>query len=217
MLSGGLVVAAVLFSVTTIPAQQNLPSAHELAQRVDRRYDQLQSLKAGFSESYAGLGMTRTESGTLFLRKPGRMMWQYSTPQGKIFLLDGKYAWFYTTGDAQVQRIPANELDDLRSPLRFLLGHTQLEKELMGLTVADAPNGCFTLTGQPKGQEKRVTRLTLTVTVAGAINAIEVEEADGAITRFTFTGEQPDVEIPAQTFHFTPPAGVPVVDAMPPV
>ena len=217
MLSGGLVVAAVLFSTTIIPAQQNLPSAHELAQRVDRRYDQLQSLKAGFSESYAGLGMTRTESGTLFLRKPGRMMWQYNTPPGKIFLLDGKYAWFYTTGDAQVQRIPANELDDLRSPLRFLLGHTQLEKELTGLTVAEVPNGCFTLTGVPKGQEKRVTRLALTVTAAGAINAIEVEEADGAITRFTFTAEQPGAEIPAQTFHFTPPAGVPVVDAMPPV
>jgi outer membrane lipoprotein carrier protein len=215
--SGGLVVAAVLFSTTIIPAQQNLPLTHELAQRVDRRYDQLQSLKAGFSESYAGLGMTRTESGTLFLSKPGRMMWQYSTPPGKIFLLDGKYAWFYTRGDAQVQRIPANELDDLRSPLRFLLGHTQLEKELTGLTVAEAPNGCFTLTGVPKGQEKRVTRLALTVTAAGLINAIEVEEADGAITRFTFTGEQPGAEIPAETFHFTPPAGVPVVDAMPPV
>jgi len=217
MLSGGLVVAAVLFSTTVIPAQQSLPSAHELSQRVDRRYDQLQSLKAGFSESYAGLGMARTESGTLFLRKPGRMMWQYSTPPGKIFLLDGKFAWFYTTGDAQVQRIPANELDDLRSPLRFLLGHTQLEKELTGLTVAEAPNGCFTLTGVPKGQEKRVTRLALTVTAAGLINAIEVEEADGAITRFTFTAEQPGAEIPAETFHFTPPAGVPVVDAMPPV
>ena len=209
--------AAVLFSATIIPAQQKLPSTHELAQRVDHRYDQLQSLKAGFSESYAGLGMTRTESGTLFLRKPGRMMWQYSTPPGKIFLLDGKYAWFYATGDAQVQRIPAKELDDLRSPLRFLLGHTQLEKELTGLTVAEASNGCFTLTGVPKGQEKRVTRLALTVTAAGAINAIEVEEADGAITRFTFTDEQPGAEIPAQTFHFAPPAGVPVVDAMPPV
>jgi outer membrane lipoprotein carrier protein len=217
MLSGGLVVAAVLFSTTVIPAQQSLPSAHELSQRVDRRYDQLQSLKAGFSESYAGLGMARTESGTLFLRKPGRMMWQYSTPPGKIFLLDGKFAWFYTTGDAQVQRIPANELDDLRSPLRFLLGHTQLEKELTGLTVASAPNGCFTLSGVPKSQEKRVTRLALTVTAAGLINAIEVEEADGAITRFTFTAEQPGAEIPAETFHFTPPAGVPVVDAMPPV
>ena len=217
LLSGGLVVAAVLFSAAAIPAQRNLPSAHELAQRVDRRYDQLQSLKAGFSESYSGLGMTRTESGTMFLRKPGRMMWQYSTPQGKIFLLDGKYAWFYAEGDAQVQRIPADELDDLRSPLRFLLGHTQLEKELTGLTLAPAANGCFILSGLPKGQEKRVTRLALTVTAEGSITAIEVEEADGAITRFTFTGEQPDAVIPAQTFHFTPPAGVPVVDAMPPV
>jgi len=45
---------------------------------------------------------------------------------------------------------PASELDDLRSPLRFLLGHTQLEKELTGLTLASAPNGSFTLTGQPK-------------------------------------------------------------------
>ena len=220
-MSGGPVLAAVLFLAATLPArmaaQQNLPSVHELAQRVDRHYDQLQSLKAGFSESYAGLGMTKTESGTLFLRKPGRMMWRYSSPQGKIFLLDGKYAWFYTQGDAQVQRIPASELDDLRSPLRFLLGHTQLEKELTGLTLAAAPNGCFTLTGQPKGQEKRVTRVALTVTRDGTINGIEVDEADGAITQFTFSDEQTNAEIPADTFRFTPPAGVPVVDAMPPV
>ena len=216
-MSGGLVLAAVLFLATNLLAQQNLPSVHELAQRVDRHYDQLQSLKAGFSESYAGLGMTKTESGTLSLRKPGRMMWRYSSPQGKIFLLDGKYAWFYAQGDAQVQRIPASELDDLRSPLRFLLGHTQLEKELTGLALATSPNGSFTLTGRPKGQEKRVTRVALTVTRDGTINGIEVDEADGAITQFTFTDEQPNAPVPSETFRFTPPAGVPVVDAMPPV
>jgi outer membrane lipoprotein carrier protein len=216
-MSGGLVLAAVLFLAANLSAQQNLPSVHELAQRVDQHYDQLKSLKAGFSESYAGLGMTKTESGTLFLRKPGRMMWRYSSPQGKIFLLDGKYAWFYMQGDAQVQRIPASELDDLRSPLRFLLGRTQLEKELTGLALATAQNGCFTLTGQPKGQEKRVTRVALTVTRDGTINGIEVDEADGAITQFTFTDERPNAEIPVSTFRFTPPAGVPVVDAMPPV
>lgn len=193
------------------------PTAHELAARVDRHYDQLHSLKAGFREDYAGLGMTRTETGTLFLRKPGRMSWQYSTPAGKIFLLDGKYAWLYTQGDAQVQRIPAKEMDDLRSPLRFLLGHTQLAKELSGLKLVAASNGQYTLTGLPKGQESRVTRLSLTVTAAGAITAIEVVEVDGANTRFTFTGELPDAPIPAETFHFTPPPGVPVVDAMPPV
>ena len=96
------------------------------------------------------MGIQRTESGTLLLVKPGRMKWQYSSPPGKLFLLDGKFAWFYTRGDPQVQRIPAKELNDLRSPLRFLLGHTELEKEIGNLTAAPAPNGFFTLTGQPK-------------------------------------------------------------------
>jgi len=191
-------------------------TAQDLAQRVDRHYDQLHSLKAGFIESYAGLGMERTESGTLLLEKPGRMTWNYSTPAGKIFVLDGKYAWFYTKGAPQVQRMPAKELDDLRSPLRFLLGHTQLEKDLTGLTVTGAANGSFTLTGVPKGQEERVKRLSLTVTAAGEIDAIEVEERDGAITHFTFSDEQSNVRIPPGTFHFAPPPGIPVVDTMPP-
>ncbi len=214
-LAGALLSTCLCAQERPLSAQSE--SAHDLAQRVDRHYDQLHSLKAGFTENYAGLGMQRTESGTLLLEKPGRMKWEYSSPPGKIFLLDGKFAWFYTKGDAQVQRIQAKELDDLRSPLRFLLGHTNLEKEMSNLTAAAAHNGGFTLTGQPRGQEKRVTRLTLTVTAAGAITAIEIEEADGALTRFTFTGEQPDAAIPPQTFQFTPPPGVPVVDAMPPV
>jgi outer membrane lipoprotein carrier protein len=192
-------------------------TAHELAARVDRHYDQLHSLKAGFREDYAGMGMTRTETGTLFLRKPERMLWQYSAPAGKIFLLDGKYAWLYTRGDAQVQRVQSKELDDLRSPLRFLLGHTQLEKELSGLKIDSAANGQYTLTGLPKGQENRVARLSLTVTADGAITAIEVVEVGGATTRFSFTDEQTNAPIPADTFRFTPPPGVPVVDAMPPV
>jgi outer membrane lipoprotein carrier protein len=62
-----------------------------------------------------------------------------------------------------------------------------------------------------------VARLTLTVTADGMITEIEMEEVDGALTRFTFTGEQPNVPFPAGTFHFTPPKGVPVVDALPPV
>jgi len=216
---GGSLLAAALLS-SCVCAQKpspSAPTAHDLAARVDRHYNQLHSLKAGFSETYQGMGVKRTESGTMLLLKPGRMKWDYTSPQGKIFLLDGKFAWFYTRGDRQVQRIPAKELDDLRSPLRFLLGHTELEKEMNGLTVAAAPNGCFTLTGQPKGQEKRVTRVTLTLTAEANILAIEIEEPDGALTRFSFTSEQPNVAIPEETFHFTPPAGVPVVNALPPV
>lgn len=193
------------------------PTVHTLAQRVDQHYNKLHSLKAGFTESYDGLGVNRTESGTLLLEKPGRMRWDYSSPAGKIFLLDGKYAWFYAKGDPHVQRLKAKDLDDLRSPLRFLLGHTELEKEVGGLKLAPAANGEFTLTGVPKGEEKRIARLTLTVRPDGAITGIEIEETDGAITRFVFTNEAANASVPPGTFKFTPPAGVPVVDGMPPV
>jgi outer membrane lipoprotein carrier protein len=213
---GGLLISTASLLLTYLSAQP-APSAHELAQRVDRHYNQLHSLKAGFTESYQGLGMQRTESGTLLLLKPGRMRWDYNSPTGKLFLLDGKYAWFYSPGEPQVQRMQAKELDDLRSPLRFLLGHTELEKEMDSLALAPAAGGRFALTGQPKGQEKRVSRLALTVTADGTIEAIEIEEADGALTRFTFTGETPNAAIPAEQFRFIPPTGVPVVDAAPPI
>lgn len=213
---GAAMLVAALFSVC-LSAQAPSLSAKDLAQRVDRHYNQLRSLQAGFTESYQGMGLSRTESGTLLLLKPGRMKWEYSSPSGKLFLLDGKYAWFYAPGDSQVQRIPAKELDDLRSPLRFLLGHTELEREVNGLTMAPAANGEFTITGQPKGQQARIRRLTLTVTAQGVITGIEIEETDGALTRFTFTSQQPDAPISPATFRFTPPAGVPVVSALPPV
>lgn len=217
----GCSIAAAALIAACLCALQHAPapalSAHELAQRVDRHYNQLHSLKSGFSESYEGLGIRRSESGTLLLLKPGRMKWEYSSPAGKLFLLDGRYAWFYSRGDSQVQRIPAKELDDLRSPLRFLLGHTELEKELDHLILAPAPGGRYTLSGQPKGQGKRVARLTLTVTADGAITGIEVEETDGALTRFSFSGEQPNAPVAADVFRFTPPPGIPVVDALPPV
>ena len=209
-------IAGTLLAVGALCNAQS-PSAHEMAQRVDRHYNQLHSLKAGFTESYEGLGMRRSESGTLLLLKPGRMRWDYNSPSGKFFLLDGKYAWFYSPGDPQAQRIQAKQLDDLRSPLRFLLGHTELEKEMDSLTLARTADGKFTLTGQPKGQEKRVSRMSLTVTADGVIVGIEVEESDGALTCFTFTGEAPNAPIPADEFRFTRPPGVPVVDAAPPV
>jgi len=187
---------------------------------VDSHYNRLHSLRANFSESYEGLGMSRSETGTLLLLKPGRMRWDYTSPAGKLFLIDGKFAWFYVRGEAQVQRMAASKLDDLRSPLRFLLGHTQLDKELTGLQLASVPTGHgeYTLIGQPKGQENRVRRISLSIVPdTGAIAAIEIEENDGATTRFTFTDEETNVAIPEGAFKFNPPAGVPVVDAIPPV
>ena len=114
-------------------------------------------------------------------------------------------------------KMEAKKLDDLRSPLRFLLGHTQLEKEIDHLAMTNSAAGGYLLTGIPHGQGNRVQRLSITVTAEGSITGIEIEEVDGAVTRFTFSDEQPNAPIAPGTFKFTPPPGVPVVDAMKPV
>jgi outer membrane lipoprotein carrier protein len=212
-----LVILLLLTACLPVAGQQVALSANDVAKRVDDHYNHLQTLKASFKEQYDGLGMHRSETGVMMLRKPGRMRWEYQSTAGKVFVLDSKYAWFYAPGDTQVQRIAASQLDDLRSPLRFLLGHTKIESELQGLTLAAGPGGVYTLSGQPKGQQKRIAKLSLTVTAAGTITGILIVEADGAETRFNFTDEVANASIPDAAFHFAPPAGVPVVDALPPV
>jgi outer membrane lipoprotein carrier protein len=187
-----------------------------LIHRVDDHYNHLRTLRARYTERYTGMGMNRTESGTLTLKKPGLMRWSYDAPTGKIFVLDGHYAWFYTPGDAQVSRAPAKQLDDLRSPLRLLLGHTQLAKELDNLTTA--PDGSnFRISGVPKGMAQRVHLLTLTVTSSGAIARMRLEETDGATAEFTFTGLEENVPVPATDFSFAPPRGIPIVNAQAPL
>jgi outer membrane lipoprotein carrier protein len=193
-----------------------LLTAPQLAQRVDKYYNGLHSLRTNFTESFHGMGIDREESGTLLLRKPGKMHWSYATPAGKIFLLDGKYAWFYSPGDAQVERVSASQLDDLRSPLRFLLGHTQLQKELEGLTLAETAGG-FELSGVPKGMQARVEKIVLGVTADGIIHSMSILETDGAQTAFTFKDSQPNPPAPDTEFVFHPPPGIPVVDGLPPV
>jgi outer membrane lipoprotein carrier protein len=207
--------AVLLVSICCAPslmAQDN----DSLVRKVDDHYNHLSSLRAHYAERYSGMGMDRTEEGTLLLKKPGRMRWSYTAPVGKVFVLDGKFAWFYTPGDAQATRVPAKQLDDLRSPLRFLLGHTQLKKELDSLAVA-ADGAGFRISGIPKGMAQRVKLLSLWVTAAGAIERMRLEEMDGAVTEFTFSAMQENVPVKDSDFAFVPPAGVTVVEALPPI
>jgi outer membrane lipoprotein carrier protein len=208
------ILAGLLLASTCAFAQQ--PSDTALIRRVDEHYNHLRTLRAHYTERYAGMGLDRTETGTLLLKKPGLMRWSYDNPPGKVFVLDGRFGWFYTPGDAQVARTPAKQLDDLRSPLRFLLGHTQLAKELDNLATApEGPN--FRITGVPKGMAQRVQLLTLTVTPAGIIQSMRIEETDGSVTDFAFTNIEENSAIPADAFTFVPPPNLPIVNGQPPI
>lgn len=210
---------AVLFLAAGGPgayAQQSLTAA-TLAKRIDQHYNALHSLAVDFTQQYQGMGMNRHASGVLLLKKPGRMRWTYTKPSGKLFLLDGHYGYFYTPGDSTAQRVPAKQINDLRSPLSLLLGHTKLEKELTHLQIATDGNGLYTLTGIPRGLQKRISAFSITATADGVIQRMQIDETDGVINVFQFSHERPNAPAPASAFLFTPPPGVRVVDGMPPV
>jgi outer membrane lipoprotein carrier protein len=213
-----LIARSVSLLLALLPAVAANPTldVHAIAQAVDNRYNHLQTLQAEFTETYRGAGIERTESGSLWLKKPGKMRWEYRSPKEKLFLSDGKDAWFYLPGDRQVRRSSVKKLDDLRSPLGFLLGKTRLEKELDGLSAAPdvtpTTAGNVVLRGVPKAMADRVNEVVLEITPDYHIARIQFEEADESVTEYRFSEQKENAGIADQLFRFSPPPGVEVVD-----
>ncbi len=188
----------------------------KIASAVDQHYNDLKSMETNFVETYRGAGLSRLESGTLWLKKPSKMRWEYRQPTEKLFVTDGKTAWLYVPGRHQATKAPLNKIDDLRSPLRFLLGQTKLNKEFHDLSLASnvkpAQPGNIVLKGVPKGMEDRISRIALEITPGSQIARIEIEEVDGATTQFQFENEKENGVMADDRFRFTPPAGTEVME-----
>ena len=196
----------------TARAQDVRPMAHA----VDAHYNHLRTLQTDFTEIYRGDGAERSESGTLWLKKPRKMRWEYRSPREKLFVSDGKDVWFYLPAERQLRKTEFRKLDDLRSPIAFLLGKTKLENELQGLSkvVDQAPlNPANTLLrGVPKAMADRVSEVLLEVTPSSQLARIVLIEVDGASTEFRFASPKEDLALSDRLFQFTPPKGVETIE-----
>jgi outer membrane lipoprotein carrier protein len=189
---------------------------HQLAHGVDEHYNRLRSLQTDFTEIYRGDGAERSESGTLWLKKPRKMRWEYRSPREKLFVSDGKVVWFYVPAERQVRKTDFRKIDDLRSPIAFLLGKTKLENELQGLSkvVDQAPldPANILLRGVPKAMADRVSEVLLEVTPSSQLARIVLTEVDGASTEFRFASPKENLEVSDRLFQFTPPPGAETVE-----
>jgi len=189
---------------------------HQLARAVDEHYNHLRSLQADFTEIYRGGGAERVESGTLWLKKPRKMRWEYRSPKEKLFVSDGRQVWFYLPAERQARKTELKKLEDLRSPLAFLLGKTKLENELRGLSravdQAPASPGNTVLRGVPSAMAGRVSEVQLEITPSDQIVRIVLTEADGTTTEFRFAGLKENLNFSDERFEFTPPPGVETVE-----
>jgi outer membrane lipoprotein carrier protein len=215
------VAAALLLIVIALPAGAMAEDVHSIAAAVDEHYNHLRTLEAEFTEVYRGSGMERTETGTLWLekgglKKPGKMRWEYRSPKEKLFISDGKDAWFYVPEDRQARRMEARKLDDVRSPLAFLLGKSKLEKELQGLSLAPdmAPltAGDVVLRGVPQAMAERVSEIVLEVTPEHKIVRIVIDEVDGSVTEYRFSNQKENEAIADGRFRFSIPPGTETVE-----
>src|ERR1700719_3283877 len=113
---------------------------------LESRYSHARTLKAAFLERYSdGKGAAQSESGTVYFSRPGRMRWDYESPEQKLFLVDGTNVWFYVPADRTASRAKLKESSDWRTPVALLAGKANLAQicshiEMVGAAGA-APAG----------------------------------------------------------------------------
>jgi len=223
---------------STCPATD---SVQEIVHTVEGRYHSSRSLKAVFLERYTeGRQTVRVESGTVYFSHPGRMRWEYESPEEKLFLTDGKTAWFYVPSDHTVTRAPMKESDDWRTPLALLTGKSDLSRVCKRIELENKPPdtpGNVTLRCWPSGSKTSVSSSNATQSLEGANQAssldqtaeiqeilLEVDPKDGWLTsvqirqsggveiEYRFGKWESNIELPETMFHFSAPKGVAIVE-----
>jgi len=196
---------------TLAAAAPALSPAEALARRVEARHRGLGDLTARFAQSYRSgmLGREITEKGTLSLKPPGRMLWEYRDPEKKTFVSDGRRFYFYVPADRQVI---VREQADLRGiPALLLSGRGDILTQFEVTFDEKAPPGRQRLVLVPRKPDPEVEQVTLDVDPTDRIRGILVLDAQGNRSRFEFEDIRENVGLKDRIFEFKVPQGVEVI------
>lgn len=205
------VAAAAVLWVLPLAAQTG--DLKPLLKRVEKRYNAAKTIKVLFEQTYAAQGKApRTEKGELFLRKPGRMRWEYTVPAGKLFQSDGKFVYFYSPSTNRAERTRLKESEDMRAPLAFLLGKLDFNRDFTSYQARVDGTGTI-IKAIPKNERLPYTSVDFTVTPQGEITRLLVTGQDNAVVEFRFAEEKLNPALSDRLFQFALPPGAQLVDA----
>jgi outer membrane lipoprotein carrier protein len=220
---------------TAAPATGQAVTAASVVQALERHYQDAKTLEADFLERYSEGGtQARLESGRVFFARPGRMRWEYQSPETKLFVSDGRILWFYVPQDRTATRQSVKQSDDWRTPLALLTGQVKLSRLCGRIEMAGGPplsGGVVVLSCWPRGEASSpagragqqdapsplepgsgFTKVLLEVNPAsGQLNDVRVEQPGGVELEFRFGAWQMDPALPGSLFEFEPPPGVAIV------
>ncbi len=186
---------------------------------LQRKYSHVRDLKMDFIQNYrTPRRRSRTETGVLYLRRPGMMRWEYQTPGEKLFVSNGKSIYFYLPEERQVQKTSVKESRDQRVPFLFLLGKGNLKKDFSRIEEATDQKPFFegnrVLYAYPKKSVEEFARILMEFDPNRLeLQRIAIFDIDGSESEFVFTNIKKNVGLSAQIFDFKIPPNVEVVGA----
>ena len=196
-----------LLVLAAVPLAAADVSLDKLLSSVEQRYNRAKTLQVPFEETYAVPGRpNRVESGDLFLRKPGRMRWEYGSPAGKLFLSDGKNIYYYNPSSKRAEKSKMKETEDLRAPLAFLLGRLDFDKDFRDFRATPGAGGTV-ITALPKSDKLPYSEVQFTVGPDSQIREMRVVGYDKSLLTFRFGAEKVNPALADSLFRFELPAG----------
>jgi len=186
----------------------------QLINGLQAKYNKLSSLSADFTQIYNAPGQkSRRESGHLLLKKPGKMRWDYTAPEAKLFISDGKWLYEYVVAERYASRSAIKESGDLRAPFAFLLGRGNLRRDFKRIEFAqESPvkAGNKVLRMVPK-RAADFKELVLEIEPGSLqIARLTLVESGGARSDFLFANVRENAAASDAQFTFKAPAGVEV-------
>ncbi len=213
--------APVLLSTSAVTSQAAGPTPAEFAQTLQRKYDTIRDFSADFVHTYRGGALRKdiVERGHVLIKKPGKMRWDYTTPEEKRFVSDGVKMYSYIPEDKQVviSSIPPD--DQATTPTMFLAGKGNLGRDFTSSYVdlpPGMPEGTRALKLVPKSPQRDYDWLILDVTPSTmALRGLVTVDAQGGLSSFVFANLKENAGLADKEFAFKIPRGADVVTDSP--
>jgi outer membrane lipoprotein carrier protein len=228
----GLLLISAIAILSPAP-EAGSPTVSALVHRFESAYRSSKTLQANFLETYFDGGkVVRAETGVAYFAKPGKMRWEYDAPEPNLYLVDGKWSWFYVPADHTVTRTRAKQSSDSRTPLALLAGEMKVSRVCKSVTFAGSPTPISSqgvaLHCDLRGSDDAVRSTSSTPGISpathGSYALFEVNPQSGELLRilvadpggvqveFRFSSWQFDPPLQASKFRFQPSKGVVIVD-----
>jgi outer membrane lipoprotein carrier protein len=178
---------------------------------IEERYNNSKTLRVNFAEVLISRGVRHLpQTGALYLRKPGQMRWEYTSPAGDLFISDGKFTYEYTAKTNSYEQKKLKEGDDMRGPLAFLLGKLDFDRDFGQYKTGDADGA---ITAVPKSDKLEFSEVTLVPGPDFSIKKLSIKGQDGSVIQYTFESEQKNPPMSDSLFKFVKPPGAVIVDS----